>query len=241
MNAPEVGHATNERGDRSIPKFISRPGLAWALACAFALGVRILALAVNLRGGRPFAVDTAWLRRMLDLRDPVATAVADVLNVVGRAPTSWLIRGAVTLWLLLGRRRWAALAFALTWLGAALTSTVVKALVDRPRPPASLSLVHVGSASFPSGHVLAMASSVLVLVLVLVPPGRRTWWFVLIAVATMTMAWSRTYLGVHWLTDTAAGALLGWTLALVATLLTQALRVRRPSESLARRTAVPPP
>ena len=231
----------DQRGDRSIPSFISHPGLAWALAAALVLGVWVLALAVNLGDGGPFAVDTAWLGRMVDLRDPVATAVADVMNVLGRAPSSWLIRGAVILWLLVGRRRWAALAFALTWFGAAVTSSVVKALVDRPRPPASLSLVHVGSASFPSGHVLATASTALVLVLVLVAPGRRTWWFVAVAVGTLTMAWSRTYLGVHWLTDTIAGALFGWAVALVATLLTQALRARRPSGHPAHRSVAPPP
>ena len=228
----------DDRGDRSIPTFIARPGLAWALLAAFVLGVCVLAYVVN---GRSRAVDDAWLHRMVDLRDPPATAVADMLNVLGRAPASWLFRGAVTLWLLVGRRRWAALAFALTWLGAAVTSSAVKALIDRPRPPASVSLVHVGSASFPSGHVLAMASTTLVLVLVLVPPGRRAWWFVAVAAATLTMAWSRTYLGVHWLTDTVAGALLGWGVALVATLLAQALRARWPSESLARRTGGPPP
>jgi membrane-associated phospholipid phosphatase len=241
VDAPEPGSEVDERGDRSIPTFVAHPGFAWALAAALVLGVSVLALVAIPQDGRPLAIDTAWLRRMVDLRDPPTTAMADVMNVLGRAPASWLIRGAVTLWLLVGRRRWAALAFVLTWLGAALTSSGVKALVDRPRPPASLASVHVGSASFPSGHVLGTASTTLVLVLVLVAPGRRSWWLVAVAAGTLAMAWSRTSLGVHWLTDTIAGALLGWAVALVATLLTQALRARRPSEHPARRSVAPLP
>ncbi len=41
--------AMDQRGDRSIPTFISHPGLAWALAAALVLGVWVLALVVNRR------------------------------------------------------------------------------------------------------------------------------------------------------------------------------------------------
>jgi membrane-associated phospholipid phosphatase len=242
METPGSPSAAARLDDRSIPRFLPRAGVAWALAAAFLLGAWVLALAVNRLHGHPFALDSGWMRRMLDVRDPPVTAAADVLNLLGLAPASWVIRGGLTLWLFGSRRRWAALAFALTWLGAAVTSSAVKAIVDRPRPPASLGLVPVGSASFPSGHVLSMASTTLVLVLVLVAPGRRSWWLVVACAATLAMGWSRTYLGVHWLTDTVAGALLGWGVALVATLATEVLRDRRrASDRSARRSVVPPP
>jgi undecaprenyl-diphosphatase len=62
-------------------------------------------------------------------------------------------------------------------------------------------------ASFPSGHTAFAAATCAVLVLLLAP-RRRAWW-VLAATATVAMAWSRTYLQVHWLLDVLGGALLG--------------------------------
>jgi undecaprenyl-diphosphatase len=44
-------------------------------------------------------------------------------------------------------------------------------------------------------------------------PGRRVWW-TFAAAGIAGMAWSRTYLQVHWLLDVAGGALLGTGVAL---------------------------
>lgn len=91
---------------------------------------------------------------------------------------------------------------------AAVVVTLLKQLFDRARPPlADLSLDPIGivpaSASFPSGHA-ATAFAAAVAVGLVHPRLRRP----LIALAVV-VALSRVYLGVHYVLDVAAGALLG--------------------------------
>jgi membrane-associated phospholipid phosphatase len=83
----------------------------------------------------------------------------------------------------------------------------------------------VGS-SFPSGHAAYAGATCVALVLLFAAPGtgRRLWW----ALATLgiaAMAWSRTYLQVHWLLDVIAGSLLGVGVALLVFGLAQRLAV----------------
>jgi membrane-associated phospholipid phosphatase len=60
---------------------------------------------------------------------------------------------------------------------------------------------------------------------------------------TSFMAWGRTHLDVHWLSDAAAGALLGISLALIVdgilTRLSAQFRWLRPHEGLGRAVVVP--
>ena len=94
-----------------------------------------------------------------------------------------------------------------------LISSVFKALVDRPRPPDGL--LHPVDSSFPSGHAAFAGATLLATVLLFTTVERRhqRWWW-LAATGTLGMAWSRTYLQVHWLLDVLAGSLLGAGIAL---------------------------
>jgi membrane-associated phospholipid phosphatase len=60
------------------------------------------------------------------------------------------------------------------------------------------------------------------------PRRRRTWWSLAI-LATAAMAWSRTYLQVHWLLDVLAGASLGTGIALTVFASTQMIALRSTS------------
>jgi undecaprenyl-diphosphatase len=128
--------------------------------------------------------------------------------------------------LLAWRRCWAALA---AFAGAVLTSELfigpVKGLVDRPRPPGRL--VEVSNASYPSGHAIAAAVTAFALVLAFVPAGRgRRPWLALAAGWTLLMAWSRTYVAAHWLSDVIGGSAIGAGLALGWAAAVEALRRR---------------
>jgi membrane-associated phospholipid phosphatase len=172
--------------------------------------VAVLALLVP---AEPLGVDSRWSEAMLDIRTEFLTDVALVFNWLGRGVGETLTITAIAVALLV-RRRWGAmLAFGLGEALAVLVSTLLKGLVGRPRPPDGI-VSPVGS-SFPSGHATYAAVTCVALVLLFSAPGpSRVLWWALAAVGTLGMAWSRTYLQVHWLSDVVAGSLLGIGVAL---------------------------
>jgi len=158
-------------------------------------------------------VDLSVFHWMDDVRNGVLTTLARLLNVLGGGLVTIPLRIAVTAWLLV-RRRWRALAtWVITWAAAELILQGAKAFFHRGRPP--LPLVEVVGFSFPSGHAVAGAATVVALVLVLLPPGpaRRRWELAAVAFA-FVMAMSRVYLNAHWFSDVVAGVLLGAGVAL---------------------------
>jgi membrane-associated phospholipid phosphatase len=188
----------------------------------------VLGLLYVLPATRPgvHAVDEAVWRLAGAVRNDPATAVSVALSWLGSALVNWPLRVAALL-LLAWRRHWLRLsAFALAVLTSELLVGLVKAAVNRSRPPGSL--IETSGAAFPSGHAIATAVTAVGLVLVLAPPGRPRWrWEVRAVEFTAVMALSRVYLRAHWLSDTVAGALLGAGLALGWPALLMALRNRR--------------
>jgi undecaprenyl-diphosphatase len=158
-------------------------------------------------------LDDAWLRWMTDLRSPSLTTLAKVMSVIGGPLVQFPLRALITAWLAL-RRQWLRLSsFVAAVVSSELCIGPIKYIVDRARPP--VGLVATSGTSFPSGHATAGAVTAMGLVIVLTGPGRRRiHWFVAASVFAAAMAMSRTYLGVHWLSDVVAGACygIGWAL-----------------------------
>jgi undecaprenyl-diphosphatase len=125
------------------------------------------------------------------------------------------------------RRFWARLlVFVLAVATSEASIGLLKAAYDRPRPPGSL--VSTSGASFPSGHAIAVAATVIALVIVVFPPGKeRRHWEYMAGTFAFLMALSRTYLRAHWLSDVVAGTLLGLAFAVGCAAIVQAVTRRR--------------
>jgi len=146
----------------------------------------------------------------------------------------WLTQSARLglLWLAIGlvvafvRRRSALLLPLVTAdLVADLLSDLIKALTDRPRPPARYPEPHalIGvphDSSFPSGH--AATSFACATVLSAYEPRLAPLWVVLAS----AVAFSRVYVGVHYPLDVICGAALGVGVGLAVLVATRALRRR---------------
>jgi undecaprenyl-diphosphatase len=68
------------------------------------------------------------------------------------------------------------------------------------------------------------------LVVLFTLPGRRRWWWSVAALGVVGMAWSRTYLQVHWLSDVVGGSLLGIGISLTVFASLQWLATARRSD-----------
>jgi membrane-associated phospholipid phosphatase len=201
--------------------FIAPVHAVWA-GCTLLACVALMAVFVPVE---PLAVERSWEEAMLDLQTPVLKDVALVLNALGHGLGRVLSLVAVAVVLVIARRWLAFAAFAIAESLAPLVSSVLKTLVDRPRPPDGL--VHPAGSSFPSGHAAYAGATCIALVLLVTAPGigRRRWWALAI-LGIAAMAWSRTYLLVHWLLDVIAGSLLGVGITLVVFGLAQRIRAR---------------
>ncbi len=145
------------------------------------------------------------------------------ISAFGYMPVSAILVGATALFFLLCRYKREALFVMLSALSG-LISTLVKLLVNRPRPAASLVRVleKTQQQSFPSGHVLFYVVFFGFLLLLMyqltgLPRILRRAISILSLLLIFTIPISRIYLGAHWFTDVLGGFILGLlTLVLLA-------------------------
>lgn len=173
----------------------------------------VLGALIALRGS-PLAADEEFMNELLDERAPWFDLPALFLDWVGGHLVGIVIVPvAMVIWLVVIRRPWAA---GFSIVAAAVSAGVVqllKALFDRARP--DFMLVASDEGSFPSGHVANAATIAVVLGLVFGLTQGRRWVWVAGLAYVVAMALARTYLGVHWVTDTIGGAILGAAVAVV--------------------------
>lgn len=176
------------------------------LAAGCALGAAIFFL----RGNGPFGVDEWWMAVLAETRGPVLLAFSYAMNWLGGG---WFgvfgVPVLIAAALVIVRRPWAAAYFIAAELVSAGSVQVLKHVFGRARPEEIIVVSDFGS--FPSGHV-ANAATIAVALWIVFP---RLWVAIVGAAWVLLMAFSRTYLGAHWLSDTAGGALVGAAAALL--------------------------
>jgi undecaprenyl-diphosphatase len=219
MHSPEVTPAAGAAA-RQGARYFAHPRRALWIGAALLL---IVAVTTVLVPAEPLALERTWSEGMQDIQSAGLKNLALVFNWLGRGIGRALSVAAIGIVLLVARRWLGLLAFAVTETLTPLCSSLLKAHVDRPRPPDGL--IHPpANASFPSGHAAYAGATCVALVLLFTTlgPRRRLWWTIA-ALGIAGMAWSRTYLQVHWLVDVIAGSLLGAGVALVTFAVVQLL------------------
>jgi len=126
-----------------------------------------------------------------------------------------LIVGITSSLLYLYKFKTEAIVSALAAAGSALSGSLIKMIVDRPRPEGNL--VHVSvwlfDKSYPSNHVLVFTVFFgFLLYLLLSKPKHKTkgiFFSIIFFLLIATIGISRIYLGAHWASDVLGGYLLG--------------------------------
>lgn len=212
VSSGPLGHSDVVIDTHAQPRtYLGNTRFSLMAAAAFALALAVLVISVHAGGWLTLADGpvTGWLTgHRNSLSTDIALAVTDAGGPPETAALGVLV--AAALWWRT-RRIEMPLVLLFTVGASAVACTALKLLVDRARPPVSLHLVAETDASFPSGHVTGTATLVFMMIVVLGAhwsPLRRPLWSVLGSLVVVLVATSRIYLGVHWLTDTVAGALL---------------------------------
>ena len=194
----------------------NRAARRWpVITASVAIGVTILLGLLIVSRDTALSLDQEWMEELLEERGPWWDVPALFLDWIGGHVVGIIVVPLVmVIWLAALRRPWAA-GYSL---GAAAVSAgvvqLLKALFDRARP--EFMLVASDEGSFPSGHVANAATIAVVLALIFgLGEDRRRWVWVAGGAYVVAMALSRTYLGVHWLTDTIGGLLVGVAIAVI--------------------------
>jgi undecaprenyl-diphosphatase len=203
-------------------------------ALAFALVAVPFGLLVSqVRGdGRLVDIDTAGLDRLHRWvrGSPGVVGPLKAVSDLGTPIWLWLVVLVASVVLVRAGRIRLLVFLLVTVLVGSLLDTVVKIIVDRPRPVLLDPVAHARGKSFPSGH--AMSSTVVYgsLLLIFLPGFARKWRRVLVAGVVglvLAIAFSRLALGVHFLSDVLGGIVLGLAWLALSTATFSIWRVER--------------
>ncbi len=166
-------------------------------------------------------IDTSIILFFQQLRNPVTDPIMAFFSIIGNTGYVWIAIALILLIPKKTRRHGIQLALCLI-ASLIINNLILKNLVARPRPFTEIEgltvmlsshLADAGSWSFPSGHAGSSFAAACSLSRSFGKRGSWAW-----AVATL-VALSRTYIGVHYLTDIICGALFGTSGAILAILL----------------------
>ena len=189
-----------------------RSSLTVIALVAIMLGVMIFAfMAHSYQHHDDFArLDTPVLNKIAAHRDaPLTTAMILITNLLSPVGFAIIVTVLCAVWAWRKREAWRPLVLMGAMALAMIASTTLKHLFERARPPQALMIAPFEvDYSFPSGHTLGVATFVFVLGYLLYSARLQLHHAVLWAIGGLGLialvAFSRLYLGYHWLTDVTA-------------------------------------
>jgi len=184
----------------------------------FVLFAAFAALGAAVAAGWTAALDQATAIAAATHRTAFLSEVAINVTALGSGPVVVAIALLVAAYAIASGRPRIVLAVGWTPL-AFLLDNVFKLLLHHPRPTVAM-IALPPDYSFPSGHAVAASALYVTLAMIAASAERRAGpRRLLIAsgiVVALVVAWSRVYLGVHYLTDVVGGLILGTAGAIVA-------------------------
>lgn len=195
---------------------------------------------------RVTAFDDAVMSWVVSHRTATLNKIAVDITALGSGTLVALFSMTAFFVLIVVRDERGALHLLLAMAGSTLMIAGLKGFLARPRPFGHR-LVEAGGYSYPSGH--AVSAAVLYVTLALVGsrhfkgPAYRHILITLAVAATVLVAASRVYLGVHYPTDVTSGSALGagWAVLLASGFAYADERMSRMSAEKEQAAAAPPP
>lgn len=175
-------------------------------------------------------VDANILRYFAAHRD--ITTTLSFINITELGSVVFVCGIALCTGLILAYRRAFAAAFglAVSVLGGGAAALLLKEIVHRTRPEVAFQAYRETGFSFPSGHATLAAASygfLIYLVWRMMPAGyKRNATIALLSALIALIAFSRLYLGVHYLSDVLGGLLLGGLFVLIGSVVVRKIEQR---------------
>jgi undecaprenyl-diphosphatase len=181
-------------------------------AIAFTALVALANLAFRAASGDTISnIDISVASLMRETRNAPADGIMTVITMMGDTVVIVALALVIIGWLVWHKAYRAAYAAGFAIIAAKLFSLALKAGIQRARPT-EITYAGFDLYSFPSGHA-TMAAVTFGVLAVLVSHSLGRWSRAVVysisAIAVVAIAYSRVYLGAHWLSDVAAGLLFG--------------------------------
>ncbi|MEP6690439.1 MAG: phosphatase PAP2 family protein [Gemmatimonadaceae bacterium] len=155
----------------------------------------------------------AWERSLLAALPrplpPVLDQTVFWLAWLGTNVTLFPVLAVAGVWLWRARRRDLVVYIGVVAMGSLALNQLLKALFDRARPALWEHRGRYSQSSFPSGHAIAVIATLFTLAIILHRERGWRWPYAVCGVILVANIYSRLYLGVHWPSDVAGGAIAG--------------------------------
>jgi undecaprenyl-diphosphatase len=172
--------------------------------------------------------DLSVFNLMREMRNAPADELMVTITLLGDFVVLLAMMTAAVLWLIWRKAYRAAFAALVTFLAGRLSIAVLKSVMQRPRPVDFDGMIE--SFAFPSGHA-TMTALAFGVVAVLVSHSMGRWGRAVVyatcGIAVVAVAFSRLYLGVHWMSDVIGGLLFGAVMAAAFAVAIEAIPPRR--------------